>query len=234
LLYAEPCRADAVFDRTGGPVPAGPDALVFGLGLPVGLPDAQLSGDGEVGLAPPGGTTAAKLMWAASLAACGVSLAAGPSAGASGLDVAPAGLDPLGVGEGLTLGEGLGLGLTLGEGLGVALTLGGGLVGAVLGLALPVELAGAGVVGLQVGVAVPVPLTLRLGKMPVAEAGLLSGFPWPFTPALPTPSPGPPPGMVWTSAPDDEMTCGRYVRAKAPMATTKTAVPMAAAGRSHA
>jgi hypothetical protein len=59
------------------------------------------------------------------------------------------------------------------------------------------------------------PLPNALGLLP----------PWPPDPSLMT-------GRK--NAPDWEMTCGSAVRAKAPMATTTTAVAIAAAGRSHA
>jgi hypothetical protein len=63
---------------------------------------------------------------------------------------------------------------------------------------------------------------------------LANGLAWPYALALAAPPAGPTPWKVPMKAPDCAMTWGSALRAKAPVATTKTAVPIAAAGRSHA
>jgi len=197
----------------------------------VALPDAQGLGDGD-------------------LLPVGLGLTAEPLGEALGSGVA----EPVGLAEGVAVGVGLvvrvgltvglglsvGLGLTVGLGLsvGLGLTVGLGLpVGVVvelgLGLAAGLVLPGVGVAQFADALSFPVGLP---GEAPFAVGPSASGLPAPDTPALP-PSPLAPPPMTPMKGRlrvPDEIACGSVVTARAPAATTKTAVAIAAAGRSHA
>jgi hypothetical protein len=157
----------------------------------------------------------------------------------AGLCVTPAGF---GVVESVGLGVGLVLGLALlGLGLGLGLALGLALLGLGLGLdedGLVLGRADGPVLvpfdGVQEGVGWPRPPVRLPAEVPAGTGPPRIWLPEPSAVALGPGAPEPPWMIGRMNAPDCEMTCGSAVRAKAPMATTKTAVVIAAAGRSHA